>query len=78
MSHRPTIRPYRTLTPLERDRTLGAYGALLEAAQQARRGGWLRHERDPLIAAARKLGVVLWPALADRITREAVETTAAP
>lgn len=73
-----TIAPYRTLTQRQRAATENVYDDLLEAAQQARREGWLRHERDPLVAAARRLGVVLWPALADRITKEAIETMAAP
>jgi hypothetical protein len=73
-----TVVYYADLTPAQRERTLDAYGDLLAAAQQARRDGWLPHEREPLLSEARRLGVFVWPALMDRITREAVQTTAAP
>jgi hypothetical protein len=73
-----TIACWRTLTREQRAATLDAYDDLLAAAQQACREGWFSYERDPLCSEARRLGVVLWPALADRITIEARRTTAAP
>jgi hypothetical protein len=71
-------RPYRDLTPVERNRTRDHYLDLLDAACDARRTGWRTTERDPLYAAARSLGVWVWPTLAIEITREATRLAAAP
>ena len=67
----PAIRRWRLLSPAERDAVHAAWDDLLDAAIEARRTGWHRWERDPAVAAARALGVTLWPAAADRLAREA-------
>lgn len=73
-----TIRPYRTLTPAQRIAVENAWDELPEAACEARRTGWHRWERDPVIAAARVLGLTLWPSAVDRLSREARDLVAAP
>lgn len=70
------IRRYRLLSAAERTRTLDHEDELLAAAQRAVRTGWRSHERDVICAEAKHLGVLLWPALIDRLVREARATTA--
>jgi len=65
------IAPYRSIPSAERARTLAAYDDLLDAACAAREEGWRSHERDVLSSEARRLGLRIWPALLDRMTREA-------
>jgi hypothetical protein len=65
------IRPYRRISPEERNRTLDHEDDLVAAAVNARREGWQSWEFDPVASEARRLGVVVWPALRDRLLREA-------
>lgn len=65
------IAPYRSIPAAERARTLDHEDDLIEAACASRREGWCAHERDVLTSEARRLGLHVWPALLDRLTREA-------
>jgi hypothetical protein len=66
-----TIQPYRTIPVGDRRRTFDHEGNLIDAIHDGWREGWHGHERDVLCAEARRLGVVLWPALVRRLVREA-------
>lgn len=62
---------YRALTPEERARTLAHFDDLWEAAAEARRGGFHHRElHEAIFAPARRMGVFVWPALAQRIAAE--------
>jgi hypothetical protein len=62
---------WRTLSSQERSRTLDAYDDLWLAAADARSEGFSRWEpHEAIYAPARRLGVWVWPALADRIMSE--------
>lgn len=65
------IRPYRLIPPAERNRTRDHEGDLIDAAADAYANGWHRWEPDPIAAEARRHGLMLWPALRDRLMREA-------
>ncbi|MCW2983499.1 MAG: hypothetical protein JWR63_1069 [Conexibacter sp.] len=69
------IAPFREISAVDRCRALDAYDDLLDAACEAYRHGWRCHERDVIAAEARRLGLTVWPALLDRITREATAST---
>ena len=72
-------KPYRELPPTERARTLDHEDALIEAAEDAIRDGWHPYERHEVIYAnARRLGVWVWPALAERIARTARDGAVSP
>ena len=50
-----------------------------DAACESRRTGWHSHERDHVMATARRLGLpALWPAVFARLNREASRLVAAP
>ena len=72
------ICPYRLVPAADRRATLAHEDDLLAAAQDAVRTGWRSHERDVIAAEARRLDVTIWPALADRLGREARATTWRP
>jgi hypothetical protein len=65
-------RYFRLLTAADRRRTLAAEDALTAAAADYwQRQGWHRHELPEVIyAEARRVGVYVWPALAERIVAE--------
>jgi hypothetical protein len=60
------IRPYRHIPVADHEDALA-----LAAVSAIRDEGWQGWEVDPLMSEARKLGVILWPALRDRLMREA-------
>jgi len=72
------IAPYRELTREQRQAVEDAWPNLLAAACEARRSGWLPHERDHIAAAARAAGVIVWPAAIQRLNCEAAQLVAAP
>lgn len=61
------IRPYRQIPVAERTRTLDHEAKLIDAAVAAYAQGWQSWEADPIAAEARRLGLMLWPALRDRL-----------
>jgi len=63
------IRPYRDIPPAARAAAHLAYDDLLDAACRARLEGRWRAEdqRESICAEARRLGVTIWPTMADRI-----------
>ena len=68
---RTIVHPYRLLTETERAAAWDAYDDLLDAACDARSNGWASWERDHVIAAARRLGVTVWPRLIERVLKDA-------
>ena len=75
------IRPYRDISPAARAAADLAYDDLLDAACRARQEGRWRadDQRESICAEARRLGVIIWPALADRVAagaRQLVGSTA--
>jgi hypothetical protein len=67
------ICPFRKISPAARAAARLAYDDLLAAACRARLEGRWRadDQRESICAEARRLGVVIWPALADRVAAEA-------
>lgn len=65
------IRSYRLIPAAERNRTRDHEDVLYEAAAAAYAQGWRHYEADPIATEARRRGLMLWPALRDRLMREA-------
>jgi hypothetical protein len=65
------IRPYRLIPAAERNRTRDHEAELVGAAADALAEGWQPWEPDPIATEARRHGLLLWPALRDRLMREA-------
>jgi hypothetical protein len=65
------VRPYRLIPAAERARTLAHVDALIGSAADALEDGWHGWESDPICAEARRLGLLLWPTLRDRLMAEA-------
>jgi hypothetical protein len=65
------IRPYRQIPAAERNRTRDHEAELVDAAADAHVEGWQHWEADPIAAEARRLDLMLWPALRDRLMRAA-------
>lgn len=64
---------YRDIPAAERNRTRDHEDALIRAAEDAYAEGWAPWEPDPIAAEARRLNLMLWPALRDRLMRAARE-----
>jgi hypothetical protein len=76
---RTRIAPWRSLTCQQRRAVEEAWPDLLAAACEARRTGWIAHERDHVMAAARAAGVMaIWPTAFRHLNFEAARLVAAP
>ncbi len=69
-----TLLPWHRLTEAQRDRALDAEDDLVLAVIEGRQtDGWHGWEGDHLASVCQAQGIVMWPALRDRILRAASE-----